>query len=120
VESYNLSGNITQSSVAVGPGAHSGPAISGVAGTSAEASRLLDELIATLIPYCGESQDVRDIQELAVSAKSELTAERPNKTRIDSLLRVMKKLLSNAGSAILRAGDLAGAIDNIRGLIGHL
>lgn len=121
METHNLSArDITNSTIAVGKNAHSGDITIGAPDKSAEASRLLDELIATLTRYGDKSQDINDIQELAMSAKGELTSESPNKSRIDALLRVMKTLLPNVGSAVLRAGDLAGAIDHIRGLLGHL
>jgi hypothetical protein len=121
MDSHNFSArDIENSTIAVGKNARSGDVTIGVSAKSAEASRLLDELIATLTRCGDESQGVRDIQELAMSAKGELTSESPDKARIDSLLRVMKTLLANVGSAVLRTGDLAGAIDRIRGLLGHL
>ena len=115
----NIGGDVTKSSIAVGPGARAGDSISG-GSAKEDVSRLLDAFIVALGRYGNEEAVVSDMRTLAESARREADMQRPDKGRIESLLDRIKTLLSTASSVVVPVAELTSEIERIWSAAGHL
>jgi hypothetical protein len=114
-----VGGNVENASIAMGDGAASGPVISGESARQRVKS-LLNTFIVEVENCDPETPGATEVQTDAETVMREVISEKPDKRVIRNSLRRMEAWLDSVGAAIIRAGALTEALENIRSAIGHL
>jgi hypothetical protein len=78
----------------------------------------LSELFCIVSKYTGPAAD--EVFDLAVAARREMSAERPEKEIFRRLVEATRKMMATLGSKIIEAGALADAVAKIGDVVRHL